>query len=285
MAGEVSSVSVEERRVSVDGLSTRYLEVGSGPAVIMLHGAQTYLSADIFSSVMEPIADGGFRAIAYDQPGYGLSDNPSDYRISYRMAFITKLMDVLGIESAALVGHAQGGGIVVRLALSEPGRAAAVVAFSNLSLVPPLRGVQSGGRPEQGAPAPYGPTLGSVRADLENDVYHKGLITPDVVEKKLQLSIGKNLTAAAERRKSREPWNDAVPVWERLREISAPLLLLYGDRDRESVGQRALLLKEQQPDLDIRVVQDAAHLLMWDAPDVFTISVLECIAEAPRGVP
>ena len=282
MAGEVSSVSVEERRVSVDGLSTRYLEVGSGPAVIMLHGAQTYLSADIFSSVMEPIADGGFRAIAYDQPGYGLSDNPSDYRISYRMAFITKLMDVLGIESAALVGHAQGGGTVVRLALSEPGRAAAVVAFSNLSLVPPLRGVQSGGQPEQGAPAPYGPTLGSVRADLENDVYHKGLITPDVVEKKLQLSIGKNLTAAAERRKSREPWNDAVPVWERLREVSAPLLLLYGDRDRESVGQRALLLKEQQADLDIRVVQDAAHLLMWDAPDVFTTSVLECLARAPR---
>ena len=278
-------MSIEERRASVDGLSTRYLEAGSGPPVIMLHGAQAFLSADIFAGVMEPMAAGGFRAIAYDQPGYGLSDNPSDYRVSYRMAFITMLMDVLGIESAALVGHAQGGGIVVRLALSEPERAAAVVAVSNLSLVPPLPGVQSGGPPEQGAPAPSNPTLSSVRAELENDVYHKGLITPAVVEKMLRLSIGKNLTAAAERRKSREPWNDAVPVWERLREISAPLLLLYGDRDRESVGQRALLLKEQQPELDIRVVQDAAHLLMWDAPDVFTTSVLKCIARAPRGVP
>ena len=105
-------MSVEERRANVDGLSTRYLEVGSGPAVIMLHGAQAYLSADIFTGVMEPIADGGFRVIAYDQPGYGLSDDPSDYRVSYRMAFITKLMDVLDIESAALVGHAHGGGIV-----------------------------------------------------------------------------------------------------------------------------------------------------------------------------
>ena len=283
MARKVSSVSVEERRTSVDGLSTRYLEAGSGPAVIMLHGAQACLSADIFTGVIEPIADGGFRVIAYDQPGYGLSDNPSDYRVSYRMGFITKLMDVLGIESAALVGHAQGGGIVVRVALSEPGRAGAVVAVSNLSLVPPLPGVQSSGRPEEGAPAPSRPTLSSVRAELENDVYDKGLITPDVVEQKLQLSIGKNLTAAAERRRSREPWNDAVPVWERLREISGPLLLLYGDRDRESVGQRALLLKEQQPELDIRVIQDAAHLLMWDAPDAFTSGVLGCLADALRG--
>ena len=278
-------MSVEERRASVDGLSTRYLEAGSGPAVIMLHGAQACLSADIFTGVMEPIADGGFRAIAYDQPGYGLSDNPSDYRISYRMGFITKLMDVLGIESAALVGHAQGGGIVVRVALSEPGRTAAVVAVSNLSLVPPLPGVESTDRPETDAPAPSRPTLSSVRAELEDDVYDKGLITPDVVEKKLQLSVGKNLTAAAERRKSRKPWNDAVPVWERLREISAPLLLMYGDRDRESVGQRALLLKEQQPELDIRVVQDAAHLLMWDAPDAFTSGVLETLANAPPGEP
>ena len=124
-----------------------------------------------------------------------------------------------------------------------------------------------------------------MRAELENDVYDKGLITPEVVEKKLQLSIGKNLTAAAERRKFREPWNDAAPVWERLREISAPLLLMYGARDRESVGQRALLLKAQQPDLGIRVIEDAAHLLMWDAPGAFTSGVLGCLADASQGEP
>ena len=284
MTREVSSVSVEERRASVDGLSTRYLEAGTGPAVIMLHGAQAYLSADIFASVMEPLAEGGFRAIAFDQPGYGLSDNPSDYRVSYRMAFVTKLMDVLGIEAAALVGHAHAGGMVVRLALREPERAAAVVVVNNRSLVPPLPGGQSaGGQPEPGAPALSGPTLSDVRAALEDDVYHKGLITPDVVEKKLRLSIGKNLTAAAGREKAREPYDDVVPVWERLREIPPPLLLLYGDRDRPSLGQRARLLKEQQPDLDIRVVQNAGHLLMWDAPDVFTASVLDCLAGAARG--
>jgi pimeloyl-ACP methyl ester carboxylesterase len=274
-------MSVEERWANVDGLRIRYLEAGSGPAVIMLHGVQAFLSSDIFTGVMEPIAAGGFRAIAYDQPGFGLSDNPSDFSTSYRINFIPKLMDALGIESAALIGHANGGGIVVRLALSEPGRVAAVIPFANLSLVPPLPvEQQTESPPVQAAPVASTPTLSSVRAEIEEDVYHKDLITPEVVEHKLQMSLGKNLIAEAEREKVREPWNDPIPVWERLRQIQVPLMLLFGDRDRESVAQRALLLKAQQPDLDIRLVPDASHLTHWDAPEAFTSDVLECLSRA-----
>lgn len=280
----MSDVSIEERWAMVEGINTRYLEVGSGPPVLMLHGAQTFLSADIFTDVMEPIADGGFRVIAYDQPGYGLSDLPPDYTVSYRTTFVTKLMDVLGIESAALVGHAQAGGMVVRLALSEPDRATAVVAVCNLTLVPPLPGASSArARPERSAPSSSGPTLSGVRAELEGDVYHKELITPDVVERKHLLSMGKNATAAIRRARTHVPFHDAVPVWERLRDIRVPLLILYGEEDRESMSERARLLKRQQPDLDIRVVPDASHLLMWDAPHAFTASVLECLAGMDKG--
>ena len=279
----MTSVSIEERWITVDGANIRYLEVGSGPPVIMIHGAQTYLSADIFTDVMGPIADGGFRVIAYDQPGYGLSDHPSDYTVSYRMAFITRLMDVLGIESAALVGHAHAGGMVVRLALREPDRVAAVIVVCNFTLVPPLPGEQPAEAPPGlNAPSPASPTLSDVRAELENDVYHKSLITPDVVEEKHRLSIGKNAAAAIERAKARAPFRDTTPLWERLSEIRVPLLLLYGNEDRESMCQRALLLKNQQPTLDIRLVPNASHLLMWDAPDVFTTSVLECLSAPSR---
>ena len=52
----MSEASIEERWVTVDGTNIRYLEVGNGPEVIMLHGAQTYLSADIFTDVMGPVA-------------------------------------------------------------------------------------------------------------------------------------------------------------------------------------------------------------------------------------
>ena len=272
-------MSVEERRVSVDGLSVRYLEAGSGPPVIMLHGAQAYLSADIFAEVMEPIADRGFRVIAYDQPGYGLTDNPSDFRASYRIGFVTNLMDVLGLESAALVGHAHGGGMVVRLALREPRRFTAVVVVSNLTLVPPLpEAAGDDGRLERTASAPSTPTLASVRMELEGDVYNKSLVTAELVARKLLLSLGKNFEAAAGRRKAREPWSDAVPVWERLQEISVPLLLLFGAQDRDQIGERALVFKERHPDIDIRLLENAAHLLMLENPGAFTAAVLECLA-------
>ena len=276
----MSDVSIEERWVTVDRANIRYLEVGSGPPVIMIHGAQTYLSADIFTDVMAPIADGGFRVIACDQPGFGLSDHPPDYTVSYRITFVTKLMDVLGIESAALVGHAQAGGMVVRLALRAPDRVTAVVSVCNFTSAPPLPSKQPSEAPPE--PSASGPTLGDVRRELEGDVYLKGLITPELVEQKHLLSIGKNATAAVRRAQAREPVRDTAPVWERLREVRVPLLLLYGEEDRESMGLRGRLLKGQQPDLDIRVVPEAAHLLMWDAPDVFTASVLECLAGIVR---
>ena len=56
---EVHTMSVEERWTNVDGLRIRYLEAGSGPAIIMVHGVQAFLSADIFTGVMEPIAADG----------------------------------------------------------------------------------------------------------------------------------------------------------------------------------------------------------------------------------
>ncbi len=62
--------------VQVDGLKTRYIEQGSGPAVVLLHGASLGSSADVFARNLPTLARAGLRVIAYDQPGFGLTDNP-----------------------------------------------------------------------------------------------------------------------------------------------------------------------------------------------------------------
>src|SRR5262249_32596196 len=66
----------KDRFVTVAGLKLRYIEEGEGPAVIFLHGASLGSSADVFIRNLHPLARAGFRAIAYDQPGFGLSDVP-----------------------------------------------------------------------------------------------------------------------------------------------------------------------------------------------------------------
>ena len=112
---------------------------------------------------------------------------------------------------------------------------------------------------------------------MEADVFHKALITAEAVAKRHRLSTGKNLDAAAGRSEAHEPPQEGLALWQRLDEISVPLVLLWGDHDRASAGERAAAFKAQQPELDVHVVKDSAHMLMADAPDEFTARLSELL--------
>src|SRR5882762_2122307 len=131
---------VKDKVVTIDGLSIRYIEEGEGPPVIFLHGASLGSSADVFIRNLAPLALAGFRAIAYDQPGFGLSDVPTDLSPAYRRDSIFKFMDALGLKRAALVGHSQAGNPAVQRALKEPSRYSHIVVLGTGSLLPPLEG-------------------------------------------------------------------------------------------------------------------------------------------------
>jgi pimeloyl-ACP methyl ester carboxylesterase len=258
-----------EKTVQVDGLKICYLEEGSGPAVIFLHGASLGSSARVFELNLPVIGAAGFRALAYDQPGFGLSDNPTDYSTSYRTNFILKFMDALGLQRAALVGHSQAAGMAIRVALAHPTRVSHLMAVGGGTVLPPLPGKSAGGPAEGQEGTSSAPTLEDMRKILETNFYDKSLITPEILQKRLEMSVGKNFDAFIERSKAREPQKESVPLHQRLKEITLPLLLLYGRQDRGSAAERCALLKEQQPQLRIELVDNASHMVMWEAADKF----------------
>src|SRR5258706_14010343 len=114
---------VKDKFVTIDGLRIRYIEEGEGPPVIFLHGASLGSSADVFIRNLTPLARAGFRAIAFDQPGFGLSDVPVDLSAAYRRVSIPKFLDALGLKKAARVGHSQPGNPARQPALKDPRRA------------------------------------------------------------------------------------------------------------------------------------------------------------------
>lgn len=130
--------AADDRFVTVNGLRLRYIEQGTGQPVILLHGASLGSSADVFIRNLQPLADGGVRPIAYDQPGFGLSDTPTDLSVAYRRDSIIGLLDALGLEKAAIVGHSQAGNMAFATALAHPDRIASVVVLGTGSLLPPL---------------------------------------------------------------------------------------------------------------------------------------------------
>lgn len=263
-----------EQFVRVDRIRTRYFEKGRGPALILLHGISLGSSADVWEEDLDVFSRAGFRVLAYDQPGFGLAET-TDFTESFQHEFVLKFMDALGIDRASLIGHSYSGQIVVRLAIDHPSRFSRIVVMATGSLLPPLPDEEPF-RERERPDAP--PTRESVRRLLESQFFSHRLITHDLVERRYQMSVGKNFEAFLERRRLRERETEIVPLWQRLKEVPVPLLMLYGTHDRKGTAEKCALLKEKEPGLRVEVIENAGHLLMWDAREVFHREVLDFLS-------
>ena len=268
---------VQDKFVTVDGLRLRYIEAGEGPAVLLLHGASLGSSADVFIRNLEPLARAGFRAIAYDQPGFGLSDVPTDHSPAYRRDSVPKFLDALGIKKAALVGHSQAGNPAVQLALADPERYSHVIVLGTGSLLPPLGEGEEGNegvvqqRLERRMAAAE-TTIDDTRKLLEANLFHHDLITVDELALRHARSVGQNFKAFVARNEAAEAApvkQPKTPMWQRLSELKMPLLMMFGREDRAKAFERASLLKEKSPEANVHIVQRCKHLVPWDAADEF----------------
>jgi pimeloyl-ACP methyl ester carboxylesterase len=274
---------VADKFVTVAGLRTRYIEDGQGPAVILLHGASLGSSADVFRRNLGPLAKLGLRVIAYDQPGFGLTDDPPEWGVGLRTKFILQFMDVLGIDKAALVGHSQAGNMAAELAVSNPDRVSRIVVLGTGSLLPPLPAAEgekkSAGPAEGEEGGDSEPTAADVREILAKNTFHQELITDEIVQERLRMSTGKNHKAFLARNAAGAK-NKGVPkdpnkkqMWQRLDEVKQPMLMIYGREDRGQAAKRATELKQRKPHLDLHIVPNCKHLVPWDAEqDVYRLA-------------
>lgn len=270
--------TVRDKYVTVDGLRLRYIEEGEGPAVLLLHGASLGSSADVFRRNLPPLASAGFRAIAFDQPGFGLSDVPEDLSAGYRKKIMPKFADALGLKKVALVGHSQAGNPAVQLALETPERYSHVVVLGTGSLLPPI----DAGKSDRGSEAQHRlerrmaqsePTIEDTRKLLQENLYHHELITPEELALRHSQSIGRNFAAFVARTEAAEAAppkaDNKPPLWQRLVDLRMPLLMIFGRNDRAHAADRAAMLKDKYPQLQIHLVDGCKHLVPWDAADAF----------------
>jgi pimeloyl-ACP methyl ester carboxylesterase len=273
-----------EKFVTVEGIPIRYLEQGEGVPAILLHGSSLGSSADVFRRNLGPLADGGIRAIAFDFPGFGKSpDSDAVSNNAARKKFILAFMDALGLERAALIGHSSSGNLTVGAGLDQPQRVSHVMVLGTGSLLPPLEaeGTRVGGN-EGAAQArlerrmvQQEPMLADTRALLEANLFHHELITDEELALRHANSIGPCFTAFVKRQAAAEAGGgnksakEGVPLWQRLVDLKMPFLLIFGRNDRARAGERAELLKQTYPQLDLHFAEGCKHLVPWDAADLF----------------
>lgn len=126
------------RFVSVDGLQTYLVEYGSAdaPPVVFVHGL--FGSSFTWRKNLKVIAEAGFRTIAYDRIGAGLSDKPesTDYSHAAAADHLAKLLDTLNISKAVIVGHSAGGNVLAHFALRYPERAERLIIVDGAIIGP-----------------------------------------------------------------------------------------------------------------------------------------------------
>jgi pimeloyl-ACP methyl ester carboxylesterase len=118
IADTQAPVAISDRATAVHGVELHYLEAGTGPVVVLLHGLAG--SAEEWRSTMQALAP-RYRVIALDQVGFGRSGKPLlAYRPETFVDFLGGFLDSLAIDRVSLVGSSLGGWVAARFALARP---------------------------------------------------------------------------------------------------------------------------------------------------------------------
>lgn len=120
------------RRFEAGGTNSFVREQGQGGPVVLLHGAPS--SSFLYRKVIPALAQQGLRAVAFDFPGLGLADRPTqfDYSWSGLARWTGEAIDALGIERCHLVVHDIAGPIGFEWAIRNPGRVHSLTVLNTM---------------------------------------------------------------------------------------------------------------------------------------------------------
>ncbi len=118
--------------IDVPGARLHYVDMGSGPPIVMVHGLGGQIRNFTYALAERLARD--YRLVIVDRPGSGYSVATPGFAqgLHAQAALIGRFIRALGLEKPLLVGHSLGGALSLALALDEPG------TIRGLALVAPL---------------------------------------------------------------------------------------------------------------------------------------------------
>ena len=258
------------------GCRIRVVEGGdpAGSPVLLVHGWGACVYS--YDAMMPALADAGYRALAIDLPGFGLSDKPDAPDVYTTRAMSLAVLDAatqLGVDRFAFVGHSMGGAIGLRLAIERQPRLEKLVLLNAVGLgraplMTPLRHV---------TPRLFEPVIVAavqrivVRLILRLAYATEGRPTErDVEEYWAPTQFPEMLRAC---RLLVHHFDFAAVSADALRTIRTPVLAIGTRRDRMVFGssERAVHI----PGAKALAVNDGGHLALQECAPVVNAAVLD----------
>ena len=278
-------VRMAPRTVRLHGHGLSYVDNGSGPVVLFIHGILG--SQRQWARLVDEVDD-YHRVVVPDLFGHGESDKPlGDYSLSAHAATMRDLLDHLGIERVTLVGHSLGGGIAMQFFYLFPERVERLVLVSSgglgreVNLV--LRSATLPGAAQVLSVLASAPVVSQVEAlahgasklgwrpgsDLSaiwrgfSSLGDRGSRSAFLATTRAVIDIGGQTISA------HDHLEGALPI---------PTLIVWGSKDRMIPLAHALSVQSALPDCHVEVFDGAGHFPHLDDPNRFARVLRDFVA-------
>lgn len=242
--------------LNIRDMRVRFIEAGEGTPLVLLNGAMDTIESDWERHL--PVFAAHHRVLAYDHRGHGQSDNPAGAFDSYDTLVddLVALLDAFGIAQAGFCGFSDGAITLKYFALRYPERIRALILaggqYTNDATTLALLD-----RMQPEAILARQPAWAAQLAQL-HDTHHG----PDYWQTLLR---------------------QMTPMWQRqpdftpnqLAEITAPCLLIAGERDRFGHLDQQVVMRKAMRRAELCIAPTAGHFVMNDQPELFQLVALD----------
>jgi pimeloyl-ACP methyl ester carboxylesterase len=274
-----------DRFVAVDGVNIRYRTWGEPapdkPTALLLHGFANSLQS--FRRVA-PLLTEHYYVVAYDMPGYGLSDKPApfDYRNAHQAEIGARLIRELGLRNVVVGGHSLGGAIALRIALQAPEVVGLVVMNPGIITtgVPPVAKYLVFPFPRLQAKLFGDPEFRT--QFLKRSFVDPAIVTDDVVRDLSLTSRSEGYLRGMTHLMGQYSDAEEVPL---LPGLTVPSLIVWGQQDRGKPAGEFEELRVKMPFNTAVLVPTSGHYVQEEAP-VETAAAMNAFVDrvmAPQG--
>jgi epoxide hydrolase 4 len=275
----LGEVELAHRYADLGDVRLHYVEAGEGPLVLLLHGFPQFWYQ--WRHQIPALVEAGFRVVAPDMRGYNLSDKPPGvqaYRVELLARDVERLILACGERTAVVVGHDWGAVAAWIAAMRHPGR---VERLAILNVPHPARSLDGLSKPRQLLRSSYifffqiprlpeevirAGDFALLRSVFRSDPVQPEAFTAEDIERYIEaIAQPGALTASLN-------YYRAILRYQRetramLQRVEAPVLVIWGERDRFLSRRLAEPPRLWVPNLIcVKRLPDASHWVAEDRP-------------------
>ncbi len=246
----------------VNGAQLYYEAAGSGRPLVLIHGRG--VNCRMWDEQFSVFAQ-YYRVVRYDLRGHGRSDQPGGF-YSYSHD-LYGLLQLLGIQRAALMGLSLGGRVAIDFTLEHPEMVEALILVGA-----GLSGFKWSDDPrwaEVEAAVKAGDIARAVELDARIGVDGPNR-APDQVKASVRERVKAMVAETYARPQPAEPPKEVgldPPALKRLREIQVPTLVIVGDQDSLDMLVIADILQKHVAQATTHIIPGAGHMVTMEEPE------------------